>query len=223
MLSLVPQALISAQPLFNAMLGAVLCLALIARVESLLAPSGCERAQSLVAPPPPAQPQRGGLRPLHLRGRAAARMAAEVTLYTNKMCPFAQKAWIALEEKKAAHGVPFKSEEINLYGAGGKPGWFLKVLDWIDNAIHFCTHARLRPPDSRLTAASRPQMNPKGEVPVLKHGDKVVVESDNIILYIDQALGTPAELSQVRTFAHALGTHVRHGALRPRANPARAR
>jgi glutathione S-transferase len=136
-------------------------------------------------------------------------MSAEVTLYTNKMCPFAQKAWIALEEKKAAHGVPFKAEEISLYGAGGKPGWFLKVLDWIDNAIRVCTHARLRPPDGLLTAASRPQMNPRGEVPVLRHGDKVVVESDEIISYIDQALGTPAELSQVRTF-------------RPRAGHARA-
>ena len=97
------------------------------------------------------------------------------------------------------------------------------MLDWTHNAIRECTHARLRPPDGRLTAASRPQMNPKGEVPVLKHGDKVVVESDDIISYIDQALGTPAELSQVRTFAHALGTRVRHGALRPRANPTRAR
>ena len=40
-------------------------------------------------------------------------------------------------------------------------------------------------------------MNPKGQVPVLKHGDKVVVESDEIIAYIDTALGTPGELAQV--------------------------
>ena len=37
-----------------------------------------------------------------MRGGAAVTMASDIcTLYTNKMCPFAQKAWIALEEKKA--------------------------------------------------------------------------------------------------------------------------
>jgi len=46
-------------------------------------------------------------------------------------------------------------------------------------------------------------MNPKGQVPVLKHGDKVVVESDEIIAYIDQALGTPGELALVLSRTHA--------------------
>jgi len=41
------------------------------------------------------------------------------------------------------------------------------------------------------------QMNPRGLVPVLKHGNKVVVESDDIIKYIDAHIGTSAELSQV--------------------------
>jgi len=92
-------------------------------------------------------------------------MSDGMTLYTNKMCPFAQKAWIALEEKKATHGLEFKLEEIGLYGSGGKPDWFLKL-------------------------------NPKGEVPVLKHGDKVVVESDEIIKYIDAAAENPFDLSR---------------------------
>ena len=92
-------------------------------------------------------------------------MSNEMTLYTHKMCPFAQKAWIALEEKKATHGLEFKLEEIGLYGSGGKPDWFLKL-------------------------------NPKGEVPVLKHGDKVVAESDEIIKYIDAATDNPFDLSR---------------------------
>ena len=32
-------------------------------------------------------------------------------------------------------------------------------------------------------------MNPKGEVPVLKHGQEVVVDSYNILKYIDQNFG----------------------------------
>ena len=34
------------------------------------------------------------------------------------------------------------------------------------------------------------QVNPRGEVPVLKHGDKVIVESSSILKYIDETLGT---------------------------------
>jgi len=87
------------------------------------------------------------------------------------------QAWIALEEKK----VKYELVEINLYGSGGKPGWFL-------------------------------DMNPKGQVPVLKHGDKVflahsvavmekkvnglqvVVESDEILKYIDRNMGSAGDL-----------------------------
>ncbi len=42
---------------------------------------------------------------------------------TNKMCPFAQKAWIALE----ASDLSYEMKEISLYGSGGKPKWFLKL------------------------------------------------------------------------------------------------
>jgi hypothetical protein len=38
---------------------------------------------------------------------------------TNKMCPYAQKVWIALEVVKA----PYDMEEISLYGPDGKPDW----------------------------------------------------------------------------------------------------
>mmetsp|Transcript_22988 Transcript_22988/g.43718 ORF Transcript_22988/g.43718 Transcript_22988/m.43718 type:complete len:236 (-) Transcript_22988:40-747(-) len=42
---------------------------------------------------------------------------------TNRLCPFAQKVWCALEVSKT----PYEMEEISLYGAGGKPGWFMKL------------------------------------------------------------------------------------------------
>jgi len=39
---------------------------------------------------------------------------------TNRMCPFAQKVWIALE----VTGVDYEFKEISLYGSNGKPDWF---------------------------------------------------------------------------------------------------
>ena len=47
----------------------------------------------------------------------------EARFITNTMCPFAQKAWLALE----CAGVPYKLEEISLYGANGKPNWFWEL------------------------------------------------------------------------------------------------
>lgn len=52
-----------------------------------------------------------------LHGNATCRFV------TNRMCPFAQKAWIVLE----AANVPYQMEEVALYGAGGKPNWFLEL------------------------------------------------------------------------------------------------
>lgn len=46
-----------------------------------------------------------------------------IRLVTNKMCPFAQKAWIALECSQT----PYELQEISLYGSGGKPDWFLQL------------------------------------------------------------------------------------------------
>ncbi|CAM9198094.1 unnamed protein product [Choristocarpus tenellus] len=39
------------------------------------------------------------------------------------MCPYAQRTWIALEES----GTTYEMVEIPLYGAGGKPDWFMKL------------------------------------------------------------------------------------------------
>ena len=54
----------------------------------------------------------------------AVRQSSSSTRFvTNKLCPFAQKAWIALEVSKA----PYEMTEVALYGTNGKPGWFLEL------------------------------------------------------------------------------------------------
>ena len=50
----------------------------------------------------------------------SAKSRAETQFITNKMCPYAQKAWVALESS----GIPYDMKEIGLYGSGGKPDWF---------------------------------------------------------------------------------------------------
>mmetsp|Transcript_16619 Transcript_16619/g.38035 ORF Transcript_16619/g.38035 Transcript_16619/m.38035 type:complete len:258 (+) Transcript_16619:3-776(+) len=54
---------------------------------------------------------------------ASSGKASSLLFVTNKMCPFAQKAWIALE----AAEIPYKFEQISLYGGGGKPAWFMEL------------------------------------------------------------------------------------------------
>jgi glutathione S-transferase len=49
--------------------------------------------------------------------------SSSILFVTNKMCPFAQKAWIALE----AADISYKLEQVSLYGPGGKPDWFWKL------------------------------------------------------------------------------------------------
>jgi len=44
-------------------------------------------------------------------------------IFTDRFYPKAQKAWIALE----VSGADYNMEEVSLYGAGGKPKWFLKL------------------------------------------------------------------------------------------------
>ncbi|KAL3789560.1 hypothetical protein ACHAW5_007911 [Stephanodiscus triporus] len=46
-----------------------------------------------------------------------------IRFVTNGRCPYAQKAWIALE----ASGCVYETTEVSLYGPGGKPGWFLRM------------------------------------------------------------------------------------------------
>lgn len=60
---------------------------------------------------------------LTMKGGPTSAKASSLLFVTNKMCPFAQKAWIALE----AAEVPYKFEQVSLYGSGGKPSWFIKL------------------------------------------------------------------------------------------------
>lgn len=60
---------------------------------------------------------------LDIANMALQNSPAATRLVTNKMCPFAQKAWIALE----CASTPYELEEISLYGRNGKPDWFLKL------------------------------------------------------------------------------------------------
>lgn len=46
-----------------------------------------------------------------------------IQFITNKKCPFAQKAWVALETS----GCEYEMKEISLYGSGGKPQWFWQL------------------------------------------------------------------------------------------------
>ena len=44
-------------------------------------------------------------------------------LYCSWFCPYAQRAWVALEEK----GVEYQYVEINPYEAGQQPGAYTKI------------------------------------------------------------------------------------------------
>ena len=48
---------------------------------------------------------------------------AKLRLITHKMCPFAQKAWLALE----CANLDYELQEISLYGPNGKPDWFWQL------------------------------------------------------------------------------------------------
>ena len=53
----------------------------------------------------------------------ASMTTTNVRFITNKMCPFAQKAWIALE----VADINYTLEQVSLYGSGGKPNWFWEL------------------------------------------------------------------------------------------------
>lgn len=53
----------------------------------------------------------------------AAINSQEIQFITNTWCPYAQKAWIALE----ASNCKYQMREVSLYGVGGKPDWFWEL------------------------------------------------------------------------------------------------
>ena len=65
--------------------------------------------------------------------------SSRVRLITNKMCPFAQRSWIALEES----GLEYSLEEVSLYGAGGKPKWFMELNPKGEVPVVVCSDGRV--------------------------------------------------------------------------------
>jgi len=93
---------------------------------------------------------------------APSSKAASVRFITNKMCPFAQKAWIALECTQT----PYKLEQVSLYGPGGKPGWFLKLNPQGTVPVVDCNDGTLVLPDSDLILdeiGKKDTLLPKGQ------------------------------------------------------------
>lgn len=79
---------------------------------------------------------------------------SEIHLYSNVICPFAQRARIMLRFK----GIEHRTTEIDL--SKPRPTWFK-------------------------------ELNAAGAVPVIQHGDRVLVESSIICEYLDEAFPTP--------------------------------
>ena len=104
-------------------------------------------------------------------GTLATRMETakpELTLYSSWFCPFAQRAWIACEEK----GVDYLWAEVNPYKVDETaPGGYSKKQQPLETK-------RAMYPD--FVAAS-----PKGLVPAIDCGGELLCESDPIIEYID--------------------------------------
>jgi len=101
------------------------------------------------------------LSPLVLLGSVLGTSSmAPITLYTNRMCPFAQRCAVALERA----GLVYESVEVNLYGSGGGFG-----------------KAELKAVEAGGGLA------PKGYVPVLAIGGAVVRESSACVRAIAAA------------------------------------
>jgi len=81
--------------------------------------------------------------------------SSSIRLVTHKMCPFAQKAWIALECSQT----PYELQEISLYGSGGKPSWFLKLNPQGTVPVLVCQGGAVVLPDSDLILDALEQGN----------------------------------------------------------------
>lgn len=90
---------------------------------------------------------------------AVQQSPASTRFITNKMCPFAQKVWIALEVAKT----PYELEEISLYGPGGKPDWFWELNPDGTVPVLVCHGGAAVYPDSDLALDAVGDGNALGE------------------------------------------------------------
>lgn len=95
----------------------------------------------------------------------------DVQLYCSWFCPFAQRAWIAVEEK----GVDYQYCEVNPYEVNpDEPGGYTKrQLPLAEKAA--------------VNGAAFIAASPRGLVPALSHGGKPVWESLPLVEYVDEA------------------------------------
>lgn len=129
--------------------------------------------------------------------------AHKIKLYTNAICPFAQRAWMALLEK----GLDFEtiliplSGEINKFEAEGATSG-----DWAGHSL-----AEVK----AIKAEYKKTVNATGEVPTLVHGDSTIAEADVVAEYISDAFpatGTSlmptdaVQRAKVRAMAKVLGS-----------------
>ena len=96
----------------------------------------------------------------------------ELILYSSWFCPFAQRAWIAAEES----GVNYRWVEINPYYVNPeRPGGYTKKAMTLE--------------EKRTMNPDFIEASPRGLVPAIKHGDKLIWESLPVSEYIDAVFG----------------------------------
>ena len=110
--------------------------------------------------PPVCAPRRAYMR-FFVTVMTTVRALAPITLYTNRMCPFAQRCAVALEYA----GVDYDSVEVNLYGSGGFDKSKLRAVE---------TAGGLSPA--------------KGYIPVLTIGGETFRESDECVKRLAEAI-----------------------------------
>jgi glutathione S-transferase len=119
---------------------------------------------------------------------------APIVLYCSWFCPYAQRAWIALEEK----GADYQYFEINPYESDpNAPGGFTKKSLPIS--------------EKQAKYPGFVASSPRGLVPALNHGGCKIWDSMPVVEYIDEAFDGPSLLPSNpvdRAQARIWSTHV---------------
>lgn len=121
--------------------------------------------------------------------RARSASPSKVNFYCSWFCPFAQRAWIALEEK----GVDYRYVEINPYEVdAAKPGGYTKL--------------QLPMAEKRAQNLGFVLASPRGLVPALDvAGGERLCESLPLVEFVDERFGGPDLLPRGELHAYARG------------------